>query len=333
MNTEELQQRLFEEIKRKIGENASFADEIAKMLEISSDSAYRRIRGEKMISLDELYKLCTHYKISLDQRMNIQTGSFLFQGQLLDSKTYRYDEYLMTTLHWLAYFNSFKEKEYYYLCKDMPIFHHFYFRELASFKYYFWMKTVFHFPDFAKRKFKVDDYPDEFFNLGHKIITTYNQIPCVEIWNLESINTMIRQMEYCIDNHLFDSDKDALQVYEALEKYFDHLQKQAELGYKYDISDPGKKPLGRFKMYFNEWILLDNTMMAILDNSKLSVVPHTAINYMICRDVTFTDKHYQYILNLMQRSTLISEVSEKERSRFFRILLERIEKRKEALKE
>ncbi|MBS1919916.1 MAG: hypothetical protein JST17_06670 [Bacteroidetes bacterium] len=332
MNTEELQQQLFNEIKRKLGENASVADEVAKLLAISSDSAYRRIRGEKMISLDELYKICIHYKISLDQMMDIQTGLFHFQGQLLDSKTYRYDEYLMTTLHWLAYFNSFKVKEYFYLCKDVPIFHHFYFRELASFKYYFWLKTIFRFPDFIHRKFRVDDYPDDFFGLGSKIISTYNQIPCVEIWNLESINTMIRQMEYCRDNQIFDSDREALKVYEAFEKYLDHLQKQAELGYKFDISDTEKKPLGRFKMYFNEWILLDNNMMAILDNTKLSIVPHTAINYMICRDLTFTEKQYQFIQNLMQRSTQISEVSEKERSRFFRILRERIEKRKESLK-
>ncbi|HYM92982.1 MAG TPA: hypothetical protein VET23_02510, partial [Chitinophagaceae bacterium] len=126
--------------------------------------------------------------------------------------------------------------------------------------------------------------------------------------------------------------KDALKVYEALEKYFDHLQKQAESGYKYDISDPEKKPRGRFKMYFNEWILLDNNMMAVLDNAKLSVVPHTAINYMISRDLIFTENQYKFIQNLMQRSTLISEVSEKERSRFFRILRERIGKRKESLK-
>lgn len=332
MNAEALQQQLFTDIKRKIGESASAADEIAKLLEISSDSAYRRLRGEKMISLDELYKLCTHYKVSLDQMMDIQTGIFHFQGQLLDSKTYRYDEYLIATLHWLAYFNSFKEKEYYYLCKDMPIFHHFYFRELATFKYFFWLKTVFSFPDFAKRKFKVDDYPEEYSVLGKKILSTYNQIPSVEIWNLESINTMIRQMEYYRDNQLFESDKDALKVYEALEKYFDHLQRQAELGYKYDMSDPEKKPLGKFRMYFNEWILLDNNMMAVLDNTKLSIVPHTAINYMICRDHVFTENQYQFTQNLMQRSTQISEVSEKERSRFFRLLRERIEKRKESLK-
>jgi hypothetical protein len=36
--------------------------------------------------------------------------------------------------------------------------------------------------------------------------------------------------------------------------------------------------------------------------------------------------------NLIKRSTLISEVSEKERSRYFRRMRERIDRRKEGLK-
>jgi plasmid maintenance system antidote protein VapI len=332
MNTEELQQQLFAEIKRKIGEGASAADEIAKLLDISSDSAYRRIRGEKTISLDELYKLCSHYKISLDQMMNLQTGSFLFQGQLVDSKNFRFDEYLMTTLHWMAYFNSFKEKEYYYLCKDMPIFHHFYFREIAAFKYFFWMKTIFHFPDFLTRKFKVNDYPDELFVLGQKILTLYNQMPSTEIWNLESINTMIRQVEYYRDSQLLESDEEAFKVYEALEKYIDHLEKQAESGFNYEFGDAQRKPISGFKMYFNEWLILDNSMMAVLDNTKLCILPHTSINYMLSRDIALGEYQHQFIKNMMRRSTLISEVSEKERSRFFKLMRDKVTHRKQSLK-
>ena len=65
MTTGELQQLLFKAIKNKIGENQSVAEEIATLLGISSDSAYRRMRGEKTISLEELQILCTHYKVSI----------------------------------------------------------------------------------------------------------------------------------------------------------------------------------------------------------------------------------------------------------------------------
>ena len=332
MNINEIQQQLFQLIKTKLPADASVADEVAKLLNISSDSAYRRMRGEKQFSFEEVYMLCTNYKISLDQLMNIQTGAFQFQGSILNPKTHRYDSYLKGIMHSLAYFSSFKNKELFYLCKETPIFHYFNLKEMAAFKYFFWMGTLVYFPEFRNKKVNLDEYPDELFQVGKKIMELYNQVDSNEVWNIESWNSTIHQIEYYIDNQLFRSDEDALLVYEAAEKILDHLEEQTKLGYKFNMDDPEKKPLGKYNVYFNEILIQDNSMMILLDNSKMAMVPHTSINYMLTRDVAFCENHYQYVQNLIKRSTLISEVSEKERARFFRRMHERIDRRKESLK-
>ncbi|HEX7846977.1 MAG TPA: helix-turn-helix domain-containing protein [Chitinophagaceae bacterium] len=331
MNVNEIQQQLFQFIKSKLSQDVSVADEIAKLLKISSDSAYRRLRGEKNITLEELYVLANHYKISLDQLMNIQTGSFLFGGNLLNSKAFRFDAYLTGMMHNVAYFASFKEKEYYYLCKDVPIFHHWQFREFAAFKYFFWMGNLVYFPEFKNKKVSFSEYPDELWQLGQKILGLYNQIDSFEVWNHESLNSTLHQIDYYRDGQMFESDHDILEVYEAIEKTIDHLEEQAMLGYKFDAADPKKTALGKYQLYFNETVLLDNSMMAVMDNSKLAIIPHTAINYMMSRDMAFSENYYQFVQNLLRRSTLISEVSEKERARFFRLLRERIIRRKDSL--
>ena len=81
-----------------------------------------------------------------------------------------------------------------------------------------------------------------------------------------------------------------------------------------------------------KWILGDNSFIAVLDDSKTALCVHTVINHISTRDVNFCDNMYDYIQSLMKRSTLISKVSEKERSKFFHILRERIRRRKETLK-
>ena len=48
-----LQQQLFSQIKNRVAEHVSVVDEIAGLLEISADSAYRRMRGEKPITLEK----------------------------------------------------------------------------------------------------------------------------------------------------------------------------------------------------------------------------------------------------------------------------------------
>ncbi|HRX93883.1 MAG TPA: hypothetical protein P5158_07205 [Chitinophagaceae bacterium] len=332
MTTGELQKSLFDAIKEKVAQNASIAQEVSELLDISADSAYRRMRGEKTITLDELYILCNHYKISLDRLMGIQTGAFLFQGNLLNPETFKFDAHLKSMMHNLAYFSSFKQKEYYYLCKDAPIFHHWYFKELAAFKHYFWMNTLLFRPVQGRRKFSFSEYPDELWVAGQQILELYNQLDSYEIWNLESLNSTIHQIEYYHDSNMFDSDQVVAEIYTAIEKTMDHLENQARLGYKYSVSDPDKKPMGKYNMFFNDTILLDNNMMAVLDDAKISIVPHTAINYMMSRDANYNESFYQYIQSIIRQSIQISEVSEKERSRFFRLMRDRVNRRKENLK-
>lgn len=331
MTTGELQQQLFKAIKNKMVESTTAADEIARLLDISTDSAYRRMRGEKTVTLDELQLLCSHYQVSLDQLMDVQAKGIIFQGQYLDKSNFRFEEYVTSMLHNMGYMNSFKEKQFFYLCKDLPIFHQYHIREIAAFKWFFYLKTYFHFPGFEKKKFRFTDHPDELYALERKVLDLYNQIPSVEIWNLENMNMFFRQIEFYRDSQLFESDKDVFILYEAIEKLWSHLEQQASLGYKFNYNDPDKKPIGEFKMYFNEVLLGDNNMMVILDGVKMAYVSHTTINFMMTKDAGFTENMYNHIQNQMKRSTLISEVSEKERARFFRIVRQKIIVRKENL--
>jgi transcriptional regulator with XRE-family HTH domain len=332
MNAAELQQELFQVIKGNIPDHLSTTEEIAKVLDVSVDSVYRRMRGEKTISLDELHLLCSHYKISLDQLMRIETGSFLFQGNIQDEKTFRYEAYLGSILKNQAYFNTFKEREFYWLGKDIPIFHHFLFREIAAFKYFFWTKTLYNSPSLANASFSFNYYTDEMWETSTKIIADYNQLPTVEIWNVENINIAIRQIEFYRDGHIFEKESDALKLYEAWEKVIDHIERQAERGYKFAYGDPEMKATTDYKVYFNEVILGNNSMLLILNDVKLAIIVHTTNNYMMTRDLNFTENLYQHLQSIMRRSTLISTVSEKERSKFFRTLRERIARRKDALK-
>jgi hypothetical protein len=134
MDSPDLQQKLFNFIKTRVDPGVSPVDEIASLLNISTDSAYRRIRGEKQVSFEELILICTKYKVSLDQLLGIQTGAFSFTGNLLNEKTHRYDDHLKSMMHVMAYFSSTPVKEYYYMCKDVHIFHHWQSRGFATFK-------------------------------------------------------------------------------------------------------------------------------------------------------------------------------------------------------
>ncbi len=72
-------------IKQRAASNLSLVDEIADLLEISNDSAYRRLRSETAISLDEACILSKHFGLSLEEISAsksdaVLSGILLFPG-------------------------------------------------------------------------------------------------------------------------------------------------------------------------------------------------------------------------------------------------------------
>ena len=84
-------------------------------------------------------------------------------------------------------------------------------------------------------------------------------------------------------------------------------------------------------MYFNEILIGENNLLVIIDGVRISFISHNIFHYILTRDKTFNDNTYNYVQNLMRKSTMISSVSEKERAKFFRLLKEKITRRKNAL--
>src|SRR5688500_434120 len=153
MEFSKLQVILFERIKESLSPHLSFVDEIGSVLIISNDSAYRRIRGEKPISFEEVCKMAGHFNVSLDQFLKLEHDAAIFSAKYVSRDEYDIENYLTGLVQQLTYFNSFKEKDMLYHNKDVPVFYHFMFPELASFKCYFWSRYNLNYSNYNKGQF------------------------------------------------------------------------------------------------------------------------------------------------------------------------------------
>ncbi len=325
------QEFLFQRIKELLPLNVSLVDAVAEILHISGDSSYRRIRGETPLVLDEARELCQHYKLSLDQILNVQSGATLFQNVRINIKNYSYEKYLADLIKQVQYAGGFIHKEIIYLTKDMPLFHNFYYKPLIAFRYFFWMKSIIQHPDFITRHFDMSCVSPEIESLSQELTKAYNNVPSSEIWNTESINSAISQIEFYKDSGYFSSTADIKTIYESLEQTFDHLRNEVDYGCKFM---PGENPETRksnYKFYFNRVVLGDNTIMVVTDRVKTVFLNYDVLNYMFTRDEAFCDPCYNDLQNLMKRSTIISQTSEKQRNLFFGIMLAKISDRKKHL--
>jgi hypothetical protein len=216
------------------------------------------------------------------------------------------------------------------LNKDIPIFHLFNFHELAAFKIFFWMKTLLQYPLFSKSLFVPDELMDSLEKVGKKIVEEYIKLPSQEIWNVENINSTIHQIEYYKDTKVFASGQDIVRLYDSLEKTIDHVEKQAEAGYKFTMDGKTANPKAAFKVFINEFLLGDNTHIALLNEAKVVYINHSVINVFWTKDQAFAEHTYQNFQNIIRKSLLVSDVGERERTKFFNGMREKIHNRKKA---
>ena len=325
MDAKTLQQLLFRKIRDQLPLHLSLADELGELLNLSADSVYRRIRAEKPLDLSELEVICKHYHISLDALLQLESDAVLFQAPEVGRGYIPFEQRMQGMLQEFRYFNSFKKREMKYLCKDIPIWYFYLFPAMAAFKTFFWRRTINNESGLQQSKFSMAQFPETACReIGWQILTEYNQMDSVELWNLESIHSSINQVAYYRDAGVFESKQDLLLVVEDFIRMLDHLQQQAERGSSFLPGDHHQKVQNNHQFYLNELILGNNTILLTLDDQKVSMITYSVYNYISTRDERFTESAFSSFQNLLSRSSLISRSGEKERNRFFNALRDKV---------
>lgn len=325
MDTSNPQLLFFQYIKLHLPAHISMVDEISELLNISNDSAYRRIRGEKDISLPELKKLSEHFKISVDQVLQLQTDLVVFRAPEINEERVTFLDYLQAMLGYMKYFNSFANRKMHYFCKDITFFHFYLFPEIAAFKTFFWSKTIKDLPEYKNKQFSLEEFPMlDCFELGQEIIKEYNNIPSLELWNAESINSTISQIQYYKDGGFFKHKDDLNIVIESLQKCLDHIRDEVDKGVKFMPGETDVSYKSPIQFYVNEVIIGSNTILMELNELKLSFVTYNVLSYLITRDERFTKKAFANFFTLVSRSQQISGIAEKERNMFFNKMHEKM---------
>ena len=328
LNTQVL---FFQQIKSLLPPHISVVDEIAKVLDISTDSAYRRIRGEKPLSFEDMQKLGVIYKVSFDQFLHLQTNGFIFTGNLGYTSGDFVVEYLNNMLQQFEFMRGFDHKHIYFLPNDIPPFAYFQIPELAAFTFFYYKKSLLHFEDMKDMKFSVKDLSEEHVKLGIKVQASFNHIPSTEIWSIDTINSILRHILFYSDTNVFESKEDIICLYDKLGELINHLEKQAEHGLKFNYGQSPGKDAAAYRMYYNDLITGDNCVLAEIGDKKVTYINHNLINFMYTRDEAFNNYTFNTFKNAIWKSTQISLVGEKGRARFFDGLRRKIQVQREAI--
>jgi hypothetical protein len=150
------------------------------------------------------------------------------------------------------------------------------------------------------------------------------KVPITEIWNVESIESTLRQIAFYRDSGSFKSQSEVKLVFSKVEQLINHIEKQADHGLKFPVGQEPTPHCSEYRMYENELILGDNTVMAELNGKRVSFLNYGVLYILSTTDERFNNAMYENLDNLVKKSTMISKSGEKPRLRFFNQLREKI---------
>lgn len=321
-----VQQEFITRLKETLPANKSLVDELSDILKVSNDSAYRRIRGETALTIDEVSRLCAHYRIPFDHFAQGESGksSVTFQYNHLSSDFVRFEEYLSGITAHMDAIRKTDPKEIIWCAEDVPIFHHFRFPKLAAFKLFYWSKSILNAPEYEEHKFNPNLMPVTATEKVKKIYELYTKIPSIEIWTEDTLNSTLKQVEYYSESGLFASIQDAKDIVDEIEAMIKSLERQVAKGVKFSGEAPAAGDNVEFKLYYSDLMVGTNTILITAGSSKVCYLSINTFNSMATTNPGFHDENDRWVRNIMRKSMLLSGVSEKQRMKFFKLLYDKI---------
>ena len=312
MRGETIQKLLFTKLKTTVGEKA-LIKQLSIILPVSIASIYRRVNGEKLLTIQEIVSLSKSFNISYNELFNYIPKNEVIFSFKYDKVNQDFVDYVNDITQNLNFIQSFQDHTMIYSVKDIPIWHYFSCKYLKNFKIYYFLRTIKKDPVYENKVFNFDCIPDLYINAANKSFQAYSQINSEELWTPSSLNIMLGQVKYYYQSDIITENQFEI-ITEKLIELLETIKFQAANGKKNNASSDIKE---NYKIYLSEIIGGDNVIYAEGGGNKITFHPPVLMNYLHTTDIAFCN----YIKNAFEiakgTSELISTVAEKSRNMFF----------------
>ena len=264
------------------------------------------------MSVDEAHLLSKKFNISMDGISASIGDTEAFAYTKLTNDPENFKKYLQRIHAHVKQINSFADKKITYIAETFPLFYSFYSSKLAQFKLFYWQRSVLNVPFYQGKKFEYGIVPEELVDLATSAFKEYQNVPSIEVWTNETINTVLQQIEFYVESGAFLKKEDALELVEEIRKMARYLESCAETGRKL-LGDANEN----FTLFCSDVVLGTNCIYIQTGDTKYAYISFNTLNSLTTNNHEFCEESEHWVKNIIKKSNMISGVSEKQRFQFF----------------
>ncbi len=296
-------------LKQKIPKNISTTDEVASVLGINYDAAYRRLTGKVSFNLQETILLSKKFDISLNELFEVgETNSFIVRETNSVKNIKDFNTYFESLYHELNPLVGNDDASILFGARELPMFYFFHNPLLIRFKIFIWFSVLNVTPVYKRINFRDFVISDKMINGAQKAGKAYNSINITEMWSFGSINNVLQQLLYLYNMRQIDMSN-AINICKAL---IIELKKIEESTYNGSRTKERK-----FVLYSNQLIMMNNSMILKHKNKLHFGYPYALLKFFIIDNQKVCKAQEAYIIEQMRHATCITNTSSKEHATFF----------------
>lgn len=319
-----LQQALLEQIIASFEKKSDAVEELSSLLNLGKDAIYRRLRGDTILTPEEISLLAGTFGISIDNLVFQGADSVIFNMSNVSGKINSFQDFFDDLNANVQGFALLKDVFMYHSTSEVPLFYYFFFPELLEFKLYVWGKHIWDFDYLSNQPFRKNLIPIDLIRTNTLILQNWLRMESAEMWSTNLFDNILNQIEFHAAIGGFEDFSDALALCDALSRMSDHFYEMAEKGKKYR---PGSYPEAGsyFELYHNEMVSAYNTIYMSSPATRMVYVTFGSPNFIKSTDARVCDFMEKWIKTILNKSIMISTSAEKERMRFFQVVRRRID--------
>lgn len=310
---EKIDLQFIKKLKLRSNKNISFIEEVASVLEINYDAAYRRVNGRTSISLDDAIKLSKHFKISLNSLFSANDDT-INVNKTTDIKDFRtlenYYDLVNEKLKPIAFK---KDVLMYYNAKELPVLHILKNTLLLRFKIYVWLQVLGKDNHVKKISFENFNIPNSLIESALNVGEMYRNVNVIEIWNVNIINTILHQIKYFFEVDLITA-KNALIICQDLIKTIKNIEETSHLGKR---SNPNKTD---YQLYINPISNSNNNVLVKSPDYTVFFLSFSILRYYEFEDAEVCDNMERFYKEQLILSKQITKSGVKDIILFFKPL-------------
>ena len=297
---------------------------IGETLSVGRDAVYRRLRGDTILTADELIVLSRKYRLPIDDARSLSDVPKMYYHNGSDKISSDY-QYFLGLRQQTERMVEMGETHVDYATPELPIYYELSPPVLRAFKVYIYGVTTWSLKKWEGVAFRPQLISPQTNGVIEDIIADAYRLPGRELWSIGILDVTLRQITYMAQVGKF-AEKEYLEIiFDELHGVVDHLELMARSGKRFPMgSEPGPDS-PTFQVYHNE---LSNTNNAVIVNSKSHSVMFSTLvnpNYVMSDDPRILADVNRWFERLIAGGNALSADAAKYTTRYFGHLRQQID--------